>query len=173
MRHSLPASAMIAVSFVLVTFVSCQETEKGDATWYLTGTDSTNVIKEVSAAVDALADSYAKMDPDKSAQFWERSPEMMYAENGEKYANWDSIFSAIKGIYSKPVESVEVRFESRDILPLSRASAHVFLRFDFRVKFKPDRLFHTKGFLTALLVKKGATWKIMSGHESWKPVADK
>jgi ketosteroid isomerase-like protein len=172
MKHALSVIAMIVVSGTLLGLVSCQKTEKVTEAWHLTGVDSTNVIIEVSAAIDAWADSYAKMDPDKVAQFWDSSPQMMYAENGEKYANWDSIHAAIKGTYTRPVESTEVKFNSKAILPLSHNSAHVFMPFDLRVKFKPARVFQIKGYLTAFLVKEAGVWRILVGHESWKPVTN-
>jgi hypothetical protein len=45
--------------------------------------------------------------------------------------------------------------------------------FDFRLKFKPSRLYQTKGYLSALLVKEAGAWRILVGHESWKQVAGK
>jgi ketosteroid isomerase-like protein len=173
MKHPLSVITVIAGLSVVLSLVSCEKAGRVSETWYLTGADSANVIKEVSAAIDAWADSYAKMDPEKIAQFWDSSPQMMYAENGEKYANWDSIHAAIKGIFTKPVESIEVNFGARAILPLSQRSAHVFMPFDFRLKFKPSRLYQTKGYLSALLVKEAGAWRILVGHESWKQVAGK
>jgi len=163
--------ATIVVSSVLLGSISCQKADQASDAWHLTGKDSASVINEVSAAIDAWADSYTKMDPEKVAQFWDSSPQMMYAENGEKYANWDSIRSAIKGIYARPVDSVIVAFGGKTIVPLSHSSAHVFMPFDFKVGFKPSRLFQTKGFLTALLVKENGAWRILVGHESWKLVS--
>jgi ketosteroid isomerase-like protein len=163
MKHSLSFIAMLLI------FASCQKPEKASDTLFLTGIDSANVTKEISAATDAWLDAYLKMDPDKAAQFWDSSPQMMYAENGEKFANWDSIHAAIKGIYITPVESMDLNFQPRDILPLSYNTAHVFMPLYFRVKYKSGQLFQGKGFQTLLVVKKSGTWKILRGHESWKP----
>lgn len=168
-----PSIIAITVAFgALLSLASCQKSEKVTEAWHLAGVDSTKVIREVSDAIDAWTDSYAKMEPDRVAQFWDSSPRMVYAENGAKYANWDSIHSAIKGIYARQVESTEVKFESKAILPLSHSSAHVFMPFDFRVKFKTARVYETRGYLTALLVKEAGSWRILAGHESWKPVAN-
>lgn len=123
--------------------------------------------------MDAWVDAYVKMDPDRAAQFWDASPQMMYAENGEKYANWDPIHSAIKGMFSRPMETLEFKFEQKDKVPLSHNSAHFFISLDMSAKLKSGQVFRVRGFSTALLVKKNGTWKILLGHESWKPVASK
>jgi ketosteroid isomerase-like protein len=155
---------------VLLNLTSCQRSSEH---WYLTGTDSVVVVKEVSRAIEAWTDYYAQKKPEKVCNFWDSTPRLLYIENGERYVNWDSIHSAIHGIYAREVEYVEVIFTEKQILPLSGSSADVSMRFDFRVKFKPNRVWRTRGYLTALLVKEKDSWKILHGHESWRAVINK
>jgi len=54
MKHSHSIMVMIALSIVLLAFSSCQKAEKASDTWYLTGIDSSNVVREISQALDAL-----------------------------------------------------------------------------------------------------------------------
>lgn len=162
-----PLIIVAIVSALLLTFASCQKAEKVSHTWYLTGPDSASVVKEILAATDAFADASRKMDADKEIQLWDSSPQMMFAENGMQYANRDSIYSAMKGWY-KQSDAVELRWEERNILPLSPRAAHLFGRFYIRLKLKSDAIVEATVIDTWLLVKQDDNWKIMRGHESYK-----
>ena len=163
-----PSIILLIVSALPLIFASCQKAERAAETWYLTGADSTSVVKEVLAAGDAWADANVKMDADKSADFFDSSKQMMFAENGFQYANWDSLHAGIKTWYAQPLDSVECRWEERSVLPLSQRAAHVFGRLYFRAKFKSGAVYQSMGIQTWLWIKEDGRWKIMRGHESYK-----
>jgi len=163
-----PLIIILIVSALLLTFPSCQKAERATETWHLTGADSSIVVKEVLAAGDAWAEANIKMDADKSAGFFDSSQQMMVAENGFQYANWDSLHAFIKAWYAQPLDSVECRWEERSVLPLSQKAAHVFGRLYFRAKFKSGAVYQSRPIETWLWIKQDGSWKIMCDHESYK-----
>ena len=73
----------------------------------------TIVVNEVLAAGDAWADANVKMDAVRSAVTFHSSKQMMFAENGFQYENWDSPHAVMKSWYAQPLESIESRCHSR------------------------------------------------------------
>ena len=173
MRPRTSITTLIALSAMLFLLSSCQKTDRANDMWYLTGIDSTTVVKEVLAATDAWAEANIKMDADKSADFFDSSSLMMFAENGAQYANWDSLRSAIRAWYAQPLDSVECKWQERSVLPLSQKAADLFGRLYFRAQFKSGASYESKSFQTWLLIKQDGKWKILRGHESYKQSGSK
>jgi ketosteroid isomerase-like protein len=159
--------ALMIISSQLMIFTSCKKTGVPNQTWHLTGADSVTIVNEVLAATDAFAAASRKMDADEEIQFWDSSQQMMFAENGKQLANRDSIYSSMKGWYTPALDSVEFKWEVRNILPISQKVAHLFGRFYFRAKFKSGEIIVVRPYDTWLLIKKDNSWKIIHGHESY------
>jgi hypothetical protein len=172
MKPVLSITLLIITALVL-TFPSCQKAERAGEAWHLTGADSAIVVKEVLAAGDAWAEANVKMDAEKSAGFFDSSQQMMLAENGFQYANWDSLHAFMKAWYAQPLDSVECRWEERSVLALSKRAADVFGRLYFRAKFKSGAIYESRPIETWLWIKEDGSWKIMRGHESYKILGNK
>jgi hypothetical protein len=167
MRTKFYFIAGMIICAQLVIFISCKETRVSDQTWHLTGADSVLIVNEVLAATDGFAAASRKMNADEEIKFWDSSQQMMFAENGMQFANRDSIYAGIKGWYTPALDSVDFRWEARNILPISQKVAHFFGRFYFRAKFKSGETIVARPYDTWLLIKKDNSWKIFRGHESY------
>lgn len=167
MRTKFYLIALMIICSQLVIFTSCKETSVPVQTWHLTGADSAMIVNEVLVATDVFAAASRKMDADEEIQFWDSSQQMMFAENGRQFANRDSIYASMKGWYTPALDSVEFKWEERNILPISQKVAHLFGRFYFRAKFKSGETIVVRPYDTWLLIKKDNSWKIIRGHESY------
>lgn len=70
------------------------------------------------------------------------------------------------------MESAQVKWESRDILPLSRRVTHLVGQFSFHAKYKSGEVVRIRSYFTGLLVKKDLGWRMYRGHESYKALTD-
>jgi len=169
MKTSLSLLNVIILFSLLMISTSCHKTQETTQNWYLTGTDSAKIVDEVLAATNAFAKASINMDADEEIRFWDSSPLMMFAENGMQFANRDSIFTSMKGWYSKS-DSVNFIWEERNILPITKRVADLFGSFYFQAKLKSGGVVKVRAYDTWLLVKEVDGWKILRGHESYKIV---
>jgi len=160
---------LLLISSALLFVLSCsQESGKRNQNCCLANDDSLKIVKEIFAVSDNWAFANINMDAEKAAEFWDSSSNFLFVENGEQILNWDSLFYGIKNWYSQPLDSIELRWEERKVIPLTHEAATLFCKFYFRARFKTGELYHSRAFITALFVKKDGKWKLMQGHESYK-----
>ena len=155
--------------FLLLVAFSCQrQSDKTIQTCCLSSNDSLLIVNELISITDAYAESNNNIDIDKCAKFYDSSSDFKCAENGVEYANWDSIYSAIKGFFTQPLESVECVWGERSIIPLKPDAATIYGGLSFTAKFKSGEVFLSKGVLSGLFFKKDDGWKLTQSHFSTK-----
>jgi hypothetical protein len=96
-----------------------------------------------------------------------RIPELMFAENGDYFANRDSIYSFLKSFYSSTT-SMDVQWKQRVIIPLSLNSASLAGYFHAEAKFKVGDPFSINSMFTGVFVRKDNKWVLIHGQESYK-----
>jgi hypothetical protein len=126
--------------------------------------DSLAIINEIIETTDAYSEANNKIDVDKCAEFWDSSSDLLFAETGKEYTNWDSIYNDIKKWYSQPLDSVKFTWEERKINPLNRNAATLYSKALFRAKFKSGLIYESKVNIGILLTKKNDKWKTTIGY---------
>jgi hypothetical protein len=152
----------------LIALLGCSSQKESNELWYLTGPDSSAVVAEVIAAIDAWGQANVAANADMAAEFWDSSPQMRFAENGDEYADWTALRSLIREWYSQPIDSIQLTWEKREVLPLSRQTASLYGRLYFRVRFSSGEIYQARSYLTGLFILADGTWKLRQGHESYK-----
>ncbi|MCX6253858.1 MAG: hypothetical protein NTV31_05200 [Bacteroidia bacterium] len=152
---------------------SCNyETRKSTQNCCLSSKDSLSIINEIIETTDAYAEANNKIDADRCADFWDSSSDLMFAETGVEYTNWDSLYNDIKKWYSQPLDSVQFIWEERNINPLNHNTAMLYSKAFFRAKFKSGIIYKSKVNLAVLLTKKNEQWKTTIGYWSIKVLED-
>ena len=134
----------------------------------LSKTDSVSIVEKVLAATDAFANANNKLDAKGVTEFWHSRPEFVLIENDIKYPSWDSIYSNCVRFYSSKIDSTNLVWLERNILPLSKTSASLFGRYEIYIKYSSGTIIHAVPFYSALLTKVDDKWKVLRGHESYK-----
>jgi len=146
---------------------SCQqEPAKNIQNCCLSSEDSLTITKEIIETTDAYAEANSKLDIDKCAEFWDSSPDLMFAETGREYTSWDSVYNDIKKWYSQPLDSVQFTWEDRNITPLNHHAATLYSKASFRAKFESGMVYKSKVNIGVLLMKKNDKWKTTIGYWS-------
>ena len=164
--HFILVSLLFIIMFIFA--FSCKKSENVDEQWYLSGADSLIIVNEIILLTDNWAKSNSNMNTNEATQFWDSSPQMIFIENAEKFANRDSVYSVLKSWFIPTLESFDVKWNHRDILPLSKNTAHFFGNFSFHAKYNSGEILNGNSFFTGLLLKKNNKWKMYRGHESYK-----
>lgn len=168
--HFILVSSLIIVMSIFS--FSCKQSENPDEHWYLSGADSLITANEIVLLTDNWAESNSSRNANEAIQFWDSSPQMIFIENAEKLANRDSVYSLLKSWYIPGLESFNVKWNHRDILPLSKNTAHFWGNFSFHAKYKSGEKLNGNSFFTGLLLKRNNKWTMYRSHESYKILSE-
>ncbi|MEN8251951.1 MAG: hypothetical protein ABFS32_23725 [Bacteroidota bacterium] len=112
--------------------ISCQqEGNNSIQNCCLSSADSLSIINEIIVATNNYAIANINMDFDKAANFYDSSSDFKLAENGEEYANWDSLYLTIKNAF-QPLDSVNCIWGERNVIPLKPDAATLYSGLSFR-----------------------------------------
>lgn len=164
------------ISFLLIAFVAlsaCQP--KNTPVTVNTGTYSDDltlamkdsVTKDIMVLTTNWINANIDMDADKAIEFWDNSPDLMFAENGAFFSDRDSIYSYIKGFYQS-TSSMNVEWKQRVVVPLSLNAASMAGVFHFKATFKSGEIFEGTSMFTGVFVRKNNKWALIHGQESLK-----
>lgn len=157
----------LILSVILIVLISCQrEANKNMQNCSVNKEDSIRIVQEIIKTSDVWAEANINMNPDKAVEFWSSSPELKYAENGEFFANKDSIHSVLRNYY-KQTKSMDVEWLYRTVLPLTTNLAAMSGSFHFKLQFTSGEIFEDTTAFTSLFIKKNNNWSLIQGHESF------
>lgn len=123
------------------------------------------IEEEILKLSDAWVTNNVNMNPELIVEFWDNSPDLIFAENGIFFNNRDSIHSFLKGFYSN-TDKMEVEWLERNIIPIKTDVASMKGKFRFRASLKSNQVFEGKNAFTAVFLKKNNKWVLINGHES-------
>lgn len=127
--------------------------------------------KEITSEIMAVSNQWIadnnNMDADAAIQFWSTSPELRFAENGEFFANRDSIHSTLKNFYAN-TESMNVKWLNRQVQSLNNSTALMSGKFQFNLEFKDGSSWQGTNAFTGVFIKENEKWSLIQGHESVK-----
>ena len=126
-----------------------------------------SVTKDIMELTTNWVNANINMDADKAIEFWDNSPDLMFAENGAFFPVRDSIYSYIKGFYQSAT-SMNVEWKQRVVVPLSLNAATMSGSFHFKATFKSGEIFKGTVMFTGVFVRKNNKWALIHGQESLK-----
>ena len=155
------------LSVILIIMIFCQrEANKNIQNCSINKDDSLRIVQEIIKTSDIWAEANTNKNANKAIEFWDSSPDLKYAENGEFFANKDSIHSVIKNYY-KQTKSMNVEWLQRTVLPLTTNLAAMSGSFHFKLQFINDEVIEDTTVFTSLFIKKNNNWTLIQGHESF------
>jgi hypothetical protein len=133
----------------------------------LTAEEKQMITNEIMDLTTNWINSNEKMDIKKVIEFWDPSPDLMFAENGVFFPNRDSIYAYFCATVPQ-LKSLEAKWEKRVIIPISSNAASMAGQFHFKMIFKSDVIAEGNSMFTGVFLKKDSTWRLVHGHESVK-----
>jgi hypothetical protein len=150
-------------SLLMVVFYSCND--NSGQTAIFDDVQKKVIEQEILKLSDAWVANNVNMNPDSIVEFWDNSPDLIFAENGIFFTNRDSIHSFLKSFYSN-TDKMEVEWLERNIIPIKTDVASMKGKFRFRASFKSNQVYEGKNVFTAVFLKKNNKWVLINGHES-------
>ncbi|MDF1546842.1 MAG: nuclear transport factor 2 family protein [Bacteroidales bacterium] len=156
---------LIFLTFILImnAFWACND--KANNTIVFNEATKKAIEQEIIKLSDAWVANNVNMKPDLIVDFWDNSPDLIFAENGMFFTNRDSIHEFLEGFYSN-TDKMEVEWLERSIIPLTSDVASMKGKFRFKASFKSGEVFEGKNVFTAVFLKKNNKWVLINGHES-------
>jgi len=157
----------LVFAILLLGFYSCVNNENKLNSDLLTSSDSTEIIRGVTAALDLYADANNNLDGERITGFWSKSPNMVFIVNTDLYQDWDILYQSCIDFYSSPIDSTNLVWLESTVIPLSKTTACVYGRYEMFLRAPSGEiLLHTIPYFTATMIKEGESWKVLVGHES-------
>lgn len=159
-----------ALTIILIAVTSsCKNDEQkiGNYSEDLSLESKVAITNEIMDLTTNWVNAHNNMDADKAAELWDSSSDLMFAENGMFFANWDSIYTYLKNFYTTTT-SMDVEWKQRVVVPLSMNSACMSGYFHAIAKFKSGDSFDINSMFTGVFVRKDNKWVLIHGHESVK-----
>jgi hypothetical protein len=159
-----------ALTIILIAVTSsCKNDEQkiGNYSEDLSLESKVAITNEIMDLTTNWVNAHNIMDADKAAELWDSSSDLMFAENGMFFANWDSIYTYLKNFYTTTT-SMDVEWKQRVVVPLSMNSACMSGYFHAIAKFKSGDSFDINSMFTGVFVRKDNKWVLIHGHESVK-----
>ena len=164
------------IPFLLISFVAftaCQpknaqvKVNTGTYSDDLSLAEKDSVTKDIMELTTNWVNANIDMDAGKAIEFWDNSPDLMFAENGAFFPDRDSIYSYIKGFYQSTT-SMNLEWKQRVVVPLSLNAASMSGIFQFKATFKSGEIFEGTVIFTGVFVRKSNKWALIHGQESLK-----
>ena len=149
--------------FVLIIFKACTKPQTPHNK--LTPEEITGITSEIIAVSDQWITDNKNMDADAAIQFWSTSPKMRFAENGEFFANRDSVLSTVRHFYTQ-TSSMDVKWLNREVLPLTKTLALLSGNFHFKLGFKDESTWEGTNAFTGVFIHENGKWSLIQAHES-------
>ena len=160
-------SILIITILTSTIFSSCHiKKSKNYENSFLSSADSLQIVQEVIKSTSDWANASISCDGKKVAEFWMNSPNLVFIDNMRGYPDFESIYQNCIDFYSVPIDSTNLVWLKRNILPITKNMASIYGRYEFYCKFSSGEIIHGIPYFTALMVNDGGKWKILRGHES-------
>ena len=157
----------VILAFTLTISYSCKYSSSKVKNELLTSSDSLEIIKGVTAALDLYADANNALDGERITNFWSKSPKMIFIVNTVIYSDWNIIHDGCVEFYSSPIDSTYLNWMQRSIIPISNNHASVYGRYEMYLRIESGEvLLDVNPYFTAIMVKEDNMWKVLRGHES-------
>lgn len=162
---------------VLLGFACKNNLTSNNPACVLSKLDSLIVINKVLKITDEFADANNKSDYDKLINCWAYNhPDFIAIENLD-FIQPDGIYERVKKFYtSTDLDTTNLKWVRREIIPLSRTSAHIYGEYEISFKYKSsdDKKPYDEGkyFVnySALFSEIDGVWKVLRFHESYKQI---
>lgn len=108
--------------FIVVILQSCTNKAEQTSSNQLSEQMKNQISSEIIEVSNQWINGNKNLNADKAIQFWSNSPDLRFAENGQFFANRDSIYATLNNYYSI-TNTLNVEWLNRKISPLSNSTA--------------------------------------------------
>lgn len=158
---------LLLLAFIILFAIGCKKESEPVNTFSISTEDSLKVAQEIDNVIKGYTQAHNEMNAENAADYFLNSLEMLVLENGERYANWETLAKFIKDFYSTTA-SAKITWTEKKILVLSPASSVMTGKFNFESLSKDKKKYASSGWATILLIKQNDQWKFHQYHESYK-----
>jgi hypothetical protein len=152
---------ILILLLVLFSVFSCTDISNAP----LNQEEKNAITSEIMTVSNQWIDDNKNMDADAAIRFWSTSPELRFAENGEFFANRDSIQSTLHNYYAQTT-SMNVKWLDRDVRVLTKSIALMAGKFQFNIVFGNESNWQGTNAFTGVFIKENEKWSLIQGHES-------
>ena len=171
-----PSSYFLIV--ILVFGIACQNSVTTNNPYcVLTKSDSLTVIKKVLEITDDFAEANNKFDYERLVECWAYDHPNFIAIENLDLIKPDGLYERVKTFYTNTeLETTNLEWKKREIIPLSKSSAHMYGEYEifFKYKNKEGVKLYDEGIYyvnySALITETDGIWKVIRFHESYKKV---
>lgn len=144
--------------------------KNSDATSSLSLSSQTQaqIVNKVIEATDKFKKANSQLDSDGVLNYWDfNNPNFIFVENTDIHPSGQEFQNLVKQLFSEGIESTHITWKKRDILPLSKTSAHLYGEYDFYVKLKSGKVWNCSNLYSALFTEIDGNWKAVRVHETY------
>jgi len=151
--------------FIVVILQSCTNKAEQTSSNQLSEQMKNQISSEIMEVSNQWINGNKNLNADKAIQFWSNSPDLRFAENGQFFANRDSIYATLNNYYSI-TNTLNVEWLNRKISPLSNSTALMSGEFHFRLNFKDGSSWQGTNAFTGVFIKENGEWSLIQGQET-------
>jgi len=155
---------------ILVAGLSCNFNSKPHTVKNsLTESDSIQIVNKVIEATDLFANANNKLDTKGILNFWHYyNPDFIIVENTTIHLPGEELEKGVADFYSVGIDSTNLNWTKREVLPLSKEYAHLIGEYNFYLKLKTgEEMMNYHIYYSALFKEIGGEWKALRVHESY------
>ena len=151
-----------------VTLLCCWGGFSEDRSCTLTKSDSLKIIQEIFEITNIFAKSNNELDVKSMVKCWHfENPDFIGVEN-TLFVNSEGLYERLANFYKTRVDSTNITWMKRDIIPLSSVSAHLYGEYELYIKGKDGQEKNTYVYYSALFTKIEGIWGVLRIQESYK-----
>ena len=151
---------------MLVVFAACQP-----ATMELTEADQAAISEELAQAYAGYGEAVRHLNQDGMLGYFQQSDDLTYAENGAVYRSWAALAELVRQNWPLYASVQNFQWGDLHIQVLAPNVAAVTTTFDFAGSDTTGAAAAISGTASYVWVKTDGGWKIVSGAETFPPVA--
>lgn len=157
------------LSALFLALLSCNTNSKSDiAENSLTESDSTLIVNKIMEATDMFANANNKLDTEGILNFWHyNNPDFIIFENTTIHPTGEELEKGVIEFYAAGIDSTNLNWTKREVLPLSKEFAHLIGEYNFYLKLKSGEVMNYHVFYSALFKEIDGEWKALRVHESY------
>lgn len=129
--------------------------------------ESKRIEKEIIEATDAFALAHDRIDVKAIQDFWHYDDPRWVAVENNVMVPAEYLKDMISDFYSERVDSVNMNWVTRDILPLTPVKAHLYGEFNLYMKYRSGDETRLYIHISALMKDMNGSWGAIRVHESY------
>lgn len=159
------ANLFLLLTSAMFLFANCKIDQENQQE--LTNDQISLINSEIMTVTDNWGAANNAHDVNGSRAIWLNSKDFRLAENGNFFANYDSLSNYLDRAFAAS-DTLKFKWITREIFPLTQDLACFAATYEFSLKFKDGNKWGGTNALTATFIKGNSGWKVLNGQESTK-----